>query len=73
MKTMNHAQYQKQLRTKSVEALRFIANDAREAVDANPYGENVGYYLDEISYCGMELNRRGIKNHWGSSAAKVAA
>ena len=58
MKTMNHSQYQKSLKRLSVDALRFVSRDARDAVQANPDGENVGYYLDEINYVGMELVKR---------------
>ena len=58
MKTMNHGKYQFSLRSKSVAALRFIMRDAHEAAQAFPFGENVGYYLDEINYAGMELVRR---------------
>lgn len=57
-KTMNHAEYQRGLRSKSVEQLQFIANDANEAATANPTGENAGYYADEVHYALAELNRR---------------
>jgi len=59
MKTMDHAQYQKDLMTKPIESLRFIRKDAQEAVDANPHGENAGYYADEVQYVAAELRRRG--------------
>lgn len=58
LKVMNHAAYQKSLRTKSEESLRFIIKDASAAIQAMPDNPNCGYYLDEISYCQMELNRR---------------
>ena len=57
-KTMDHAAYQKSLRGKSEEALRFAIKDAQEAIAAMPDGENAGYYADEVSYCSMELARR---------------
>ena len=57
-KTMDHAAYQKSLRTKPEESLRFIIKDANEAIKAQPDGENAGYYADEVSYCCMELARR---------------
>jgi hypothetical protein len=60
MKTMNHVAYPKTLKSKTVAELRYIARDAREAVEANPTGENAGYYADEISYAAMELKRRGL-------------
>ena len=59
MKEMNHAEYQKQLRTKSDEALRFIIKDAQEA--AALMNDNAGYYLDEIHYAAAELRRRQAK------------
>ena len=58
MKTMNHAEYPKQLLTKSDAALAFIKRDAQQAVEAMPLGVNAGYYADEISYVGMEQVRR---------------
>jgi hypothetical protein len=57
-KVMNHTDYPKQLRTRSEDELRFIMQDAKEAIDAMPDGENVGYYADEICYCADELWRR---------------
>jgi len=42
----------------SNEQLRFIQQDCREAVQANPEGFKVGQYLDESHYCAMELIRR---------------
>ena len=61
MKKMNHAEYQKGLKRKTDAELRYIAKDAREAAEAMPQGENAGYYLDEVSYCAMELARRAAK------------
>jgi len=58
MKTMNHNEYPKRLRNKTEADLRFIIADATEAVRANPTGENVGYYLDEVHYAAAELRRR---------------
>ena len=58
MKTMNHSEYPKTLKTKSIDSLRFIQRDAHEAVVANPNGENAGYYQDEVNYIGDELRRR---------------
>jgi len=60
MKIMNHGEYPKRLKTLPIEALRFIIKDAQEAINAMPDNPNVGYYLDEISYAGMELKRRGV-------------
>jgi len=58
MKTMNHAEYQKRLRSRSDAELAFIGRDAQEAVAAMPFGVNAGYYADEINYVGMEQRRR---------------
>ena len=55
---MNHSSYQAGLKTKSDAELRFIRNDAHEAMKANPTGAKAGYYADEICYCSMELARR---------------
>jgi len=61
MKTMNHAEYQKGLKSKTVAELRFLAKDAREAMEAMPDGENAGYYADEVHYAAMELRNRESK------------
>jgi hypothetical protein len=61
MKTMDHAAYQAKCRSLTEDALRFIARDAKAAIAANPEGENVGYYADEICYCVNELWRREHK------------
>ncbi len=58
MKTMNHAQYQTSLHSKSKAALRFILTDTQEVLEANPNGENAGYYMDEQHYAAMELTSR---------------
>ncbi len=58
LKKMDHDKYQKAIRRKTDEELKFILKDANEAACANPEGPNVGYYLDEVAYCLMELKRR---------------
>lgn len=58
MKHMNHGEYPKSLKAKSVASLQFILKDAREAIDAMPNGENAGYYADEIHYAAAELRTR---------------
>lgn len=58
VKHMDHAAYQATLRTKSMAELRFIAKDAREAMDAQPDGPNAGYYADEVHYAAAEIKRR---------------
>lgn len=57
-KQMNHAEYQRKLKSKSEAQLRFIIQDARAAEEANPEGENAGYYADEQHYAAMELTKR---------------
>ena len=58
MKTMNHTEYPETLKTKTESELRFIAKDAKAAIDANPKGENAGYYADEVNYVCNEVHRR---------------
>lgn len=58
MKTMDHGEYQRRLRSKSVSELLFIIKDAGAAALAMPDNPNCGYYLDEVSYARMELERR---------------
>ena len=58
MKTMNHAEYQKSLKSKSDAALEYILFDARKAEEAHPTGENAGYYADEQHYAAMEITKR---------------
>ncbi len=57
-KTMNHAEYQKNLKTKSVASLIFIINDCKSAIKLNPDNSKNSYYADEICYAGMEIVRR---------------
>ncbi len=58
MKNMDHAAYQRKVRTMSIESLRFTIKDCQEAIKANPENLNNGYYADEINYCAMELKKR---------------
>ena len=55
-----HGEFPKECRAKSVESLRYIIADCQAAIAANPTGEKAGHYSDTISYCGMELRRRGL-------------
>jgi hypothetical protein len=57
-KTMNHGEYQRKLKNKTMPELRFILKDANEAISVNPNGCNSGYYADEIHYAAAELKRR---------------
>jgi hypothetical protein len=59
---MNHAEYQKRVRKMTADELRFVRADAYAAAEAArtlPDGNEV-YYMDEVSYCSMELRRRGM-------------
>lgn len=55
---MDHAAYQKRLRSLPEAALRYAIKDCQEALDANPETRNADRYLDEQHYCHMELARR---------------
>lgn len=56
---MDHAAYQKRVRSMTDEALHWTMKDAREAAAAMPAGRKVHYYLDEVLYCAAELRRLG--------------
>ena len=58
MTEINHTEYPKSLKSKSNDTLRWIRQDAYEAMINNPEGHKAGFYADEINYCGMELTRR---------------
>lgn len=60
-KTMNHGEYMKSLKEKSVVELLYIRRDAHNVAKAYPTGENAGYYWDEVHYCSMELRRRQLQ------------
>lgn len=57
-KKMNHAEYPASLKSKSDESLHAIIADCQEVLRIWPEQPNAGYYLDEISYCAMELKSR---------------
>ena len=58
-KQMNHSEYMRKTRTMSESSLRYVMEDARQAAEAGKgWNPNVGYYLDEVHYCAMELTRR---------------
>jgi hypothetical protein len=59
---MNHAEYQKNLKTKSFAELNGIIKDCQESLKANPDNPKNGHYQDEISYARMELNSRKGKD-----------
>jgi len=56
---MDHAAYQKRVKSMTDEALQWTIKDASEAAAAMPSGRKVHYYLDEVLYCAAELRRRG--------------
>lgn len=58
MKNMNHIEYPKSLKTKSLDELLFTIKDAKEAMNAMPDNPNNSYYADEVCYCVNEINRR---------------
>ena len=57
-KHMDHAEYQRKLKHKTVAELQFIIKDATEAQQVNPTNDNNGYYADEVHYCLAELRKR---------------
>ena len=62
-KVMDHAAYQRTLKSKTNRELRFILEDTNDVLIANPEGENAGYYMDEHHYAAMELVRRAKITH----------
>lgn len=64
-KIMNHSEYKRALKGKTDDELRFTMNDAMAAANANPTGDNVDYYLDEVCYCADELFERRQKQNKG--------
>jgi hypothetical protein len=57
---IDHKSYQKRVRALSEEQLRWIIQDASEALKAMPDSPKAGYYADEVSYCAAELRRRKL-------------
>lgn len=55
---MNHTEYMKKVKKLSIESLKFIIQDCKEAIAALPNNPKNGYYADEIHYCNMELVSR---------------
>lgn len=55
---IDHREYPKQLRSKTMPQLLFIIKDAREAIEAMPDGHKAGFYADEIHYAAAEIKRR---------------
>jgi hypothetical protein len=63
MKHMNHAEYQRKLRTYTDNQLEFVIKDARAAIEANGENPNNSYYADEMHYANAELRKRRQKHH----------
>lgn len=63
-KIMNHSEYIKKTKTMTDSQLSHVIDDCREVIrlqsDFNP---NIGYYMDEMHYCAMELNIRLQDRH----------
>jgi len=57
-KQMRFAEYEERIIGMPSIVLRYIINDAKEAMEANPDSENNSYYSDEILLCSQELSRR---------------
>ena len=58
MKKMDHAAYIAKTKKMSSQQLLYVINDCKEAIEAMPDNPNCGYYMDEVHYCAMELQRR---------------
>jgi hypothetical protein len=58
MTQINHTEYMNKVKTLTEESLQYIITDAKQAIEAMPFGAKAGYYMDEIHYCVMEMNRR---------------
>jgi hypothetical protein len=58
MRQIDHTAYPKSLLQKSEASLRYIIQDAKEALFLMPECDKAGYYADEINYCAMEISRR---------------
>jgi hypothetical protein len=58
---INHSEYMKKVKTLSIDSLRYIIKDCKEAIRCMPNNPKNGYYQDEIHYCCMEIARREKK------------
>ena len=56
LKKMNHAEYPNKAKKYTIEQLRYIIADCREAINSG--SGNASYYADEVHYCTAELARR---------------
>ena len=69
VKKMDHNAYIARTRKMEDASLRYVRDDARQAIEAMPDGPNAGYYADEMHYCEMEIARR---SNLTAKSAKVA-
>ena len=53
-----HSEYMAMVKTLPNESLRYIIEDCRNAMAANPSNPKWGQYADEVHYCHMEIKRR---------------
>ena len=53
-----HSEYQRVCRKRDIESLRYVMQDCRNAIAANPENPKSAQYADEICYCADEINRR---------------
>lgn len=53
-----HSETMAKMKKASVESLRFIIKDCKEAIAANPENPKNSRYADEINYAAMEMYRR---------------
>lgn len=58
MSQIDHTNYPKTLKTKSLDSLKYIIKDCQEAIAANPENPKNSVYSDTICYCGMEIKKR---------------
>jgi|TARA_X000001316_G_scaffold3374_1_gene661 hypothetical protein len=53
-----HSDYIRNCKKRSVDSLRYVIEDCRQAMIAMPDNPKAGQYQDEIIYCFAELKRR---------------
>ena len=56
-----HSAYQSVCKRRDNESLRYVIEDCRSAIRANPENPKCEQYQDEIHYCAMELHKRQAK------------
>ena len=53
-----HSENQRVCRNRDIESLRYVLEDCRNAIYANPENPKCSQYADEAHYFGMEITRR---------------